>query len=167
MEEVRHNIVISGADHLTWSRDAEALIERAAGTVLRQEKAPACEVSIFLTDDEGIRELNHRYRQQDAPTDVLSFPMDDAAPLDEAVEQGGPVLLGDIVISLERARVQAAEYGHSPERELAFLVVHGVLHLLGFDHETDAQRRVMRAKEEAALTALGLSREPASGSDGE
>ena len=109
-------------------------------------------------DDKKIQELNRDYRGIDRPTDVLSFP------LREAVEDEGPKvsvdewLLGDIVVSMETALRQAEEYGHSLERELGFLIVHGCLHLLGYDHQREEERQVMREKEEAILTSLGLTR---------
>lgn len=130
-------------------------MERTARRVLELEHAPACEVSLFLTDDQGIQALNLMYRDLDQPTDVLSFPLDqDGMPTLPDV----PTLLGDIVLSVERARDQADEYGHSFERELAFLVVHGVLHLLGYDHEEEDERRAMRSREETILFDLGLRR---------
>ncbi|RDV84351.1 rRNA maturation RNase YbeY [Ammonifex thiophilus] len=101
------------------------------------------EVGITLLDDDGIRELNRRYRGKDAPTNVLAFPMGEEDP---------PVLLlGDVVISLETARSEAEEEGKEIEEKLAHLTVHGVLHLLGYDHETDAEEALMREKEEAVL----------------
>lgn len=141
--------------------EARALIQRAVRTVLEQEGTPACEVSVYLTDDEEIRALNASYRGKDAPTDVLSFAFEDATHEDkqEAWLPGDmPLLLGDIVISIERAKAQAQDYGHKFERELAFLAVHGTLHLLGYDHETTDERQVMRGREEAALKGLGLPR---------
>ena len=115
------------------------------------------EVSVTLTDDDAIRELNRSYRQIDRPTDVLSFPLYEKDEL-EAAES--PVALGDVVISLERAEKQAAEYGHSPERETAFLTVHSILHLLGYDHETsEADEADMFARQEAILTKMGLTRD--------
>ncbi|ACX51309.1 protein of unknown function UPF0054 [Ammonifex degensii KC4] len=101
------------------------------------------EVGVTLLDDTGIRELNRRYRGKDAPTNVLAFPMGEEEP---------PVLLlGDVVISVETARSEAEEEGKGIEEKLAHLVVHGVLHLLGYDHETDAEEALMREKEEAVL----------------
>ena len=137
-----------------------ALIERAVECTLQMEQVVGpVEVGILITDDAGLRRLNQAYRSVDAPTDVLSFAEadDDSAfvrPPD------APHYLGDIAISWERVVAQAAEYGHSRERELAFLVVHGMLHLLGYDHErSPADEANMRAREEEILHALGLSRE--------
>lgn len=116
----------------------------------------AAEVSVALVDDFQIHVLNRKYRQVDCPTDVLSFPSGEAPVAEEA-----PALLGDVVISLERASRQTAEYGHSPEREVCYLVAHGILHLLGFDHERGDEQAVMRDLEEAALARVALPREGA------
>lgn len=116
-------------------------------------------VSVSFTDNEGIRELNREYRNKDAATDVLSFPMytmeeDDRPEPDMAAE------LGDIVLSLERAGEQAEEYGHSFERETAFLTVHSVLHLLGYDHErSEEEEKDMFRRQEEIMTILGLPRD--------
>ncbi len=112
------------------------------------------ELSIVLTDDSAIWELNRQYRGVDRPTDVLSFSQREG-------EDPGmiPEVLGDVVISLDRVHEQAREYGHSFERELGFLVVHGILHLLGWDHERPDDEAVMMAKTEEILTGIGLSRE--------
>jgi len=117
-----------------------------------------------LTDDTGIRELNLKHRGMDEPTDVLSFPMlEFQRPLhpfySEADSDGsGGLLLGDIVISLERVQLQAQEYGHGFKRELGFMVVHGMLHLLGFDHDTPMQEQEMFALQESILSNLELGR---------
>ena len=117
------------------------------------------EVSVTFVDDEGIRELNNRFRKLDKPTDVLSFPL-----LDYEGESEEPFFdelcnnLGDIVISLERAMVQANEFGHSFEREVAFLTAHSMLHLLGYDHElSDEDDADMRARQNDIMERLGLS----------
>lgn len=131
------------------------LLQRAVITVLQQHEIERCEVSVVLTSNEEIQQLNARFRQQDEPTDVLSFPMDgDAAASDEHTG----LLLGDVVISVEKAFEQADEYGHSPQREFTFLAVHGVLHLLGYDHDTEEERVNMRQAEERALKTLQLER---------
>jgi probable rRNA maturation factor len=118
--------------------------------------SPAAEVSVALVDDPQIHELNREYRGVDRPTDVLSFASEEAPAATEA-----PAPLGDVIVSLETAWRQAAEYGHSPEREVGYLVAHGILHLLGFDHEDEAGREEMRRLEEAALASLALVREGA------
>lgn len=139
------------------------LIERVIGKALEYEKFEKnAEVSVLLVDDMQIREINGEFRQLDKPTDVLSFPMLDFSggrAIDSVGDSYlGTVVLGDIVVSLERAKAQAVEYGHSFEREVGFLVCHSVLHLLGYDHETEEERAVMRQKEEAVLALLGLTR---------
>jgi len=112
------------------------------------------EVSIVICDDEHIHELNKEFRDVDRPTDVLSFPTGD-----DDMRMSRAVPIGDIVISLERAYAQAAEYGHSIERELAFLCVHSVLHLLGYDHEqSEAAEKEMFSRQELILSAMGLER---------
>lgn len=118
-----------------------------------------CEVSITFTDNAGIHELNKKFRQIDRPTDVLSFPLFDfdgeyeEPPVDEMMN-----MLGDIVISLEKAEKQAAEFGHSFQREVAFLTAHSMLHLLGYDHElSDEADREMREKQNIVMDMIGLS----------
>lgn len=132
-----------------------ALIRRAVNkTLLFEDFQRDCEVSVTLTDDIGIRVLNREHRGTDAPTDVLSFPM-----FDEDFDDGELCVLGDIVISLERAKAQAEEYGHSFEREVAFLTVHSTLHLLGYDHEEGkAAESEMFARQEMILEIMGLTR---------
>lgn len=115
------------------------------------------EVSVVLADDEYIRKLNYQYREKDCSTDVLSFALNEGEEPD-IVDGPDEVLLGDIVISLETAARQAEEYNHSLERELAFLTVHGMLHLLGYDHEREEDRCEMRSEEEHVLSLLGITR---------
>ena len=114
------------------------------------------QVSVTFVDNEGIHEINRKFRNIDRPTDVLSFPLlgDDDLPDDKLFS----VSLGDIVLSLERAKEQAMEFGHSFEREVAFLTAHSVLHLLGYDHETgEEDEKIMRKKQNEIMEALGLS----------
>ena len=124
-----------------------------------------CIIEVCLTDDEGIHQTNLDMRGVDAPTDVLSFPMFDLKPgekprADWADPDTDKVLLGDMMISLERAKAQAEEYGHSVEREICYLAVHSVLHLLGYDHlDEGPQKRQMRQREEAILGKLGIVRQ--------
>lgn len=142
-------------DKQSLSTDQKKLIRSAVRATLRYEHfGRDCEVSITLVDDEAIRVLNAEHRGIDRPTDVLSFPM-----FDEDFDDGEYAVLGDVVISLERAYRQAAEYGHSPEREIAFLVVHSILHLLGYDHEAGkAEESEMFQKQEEILQKMGISR---------
>ena len=123
-----------------------------------------CIIEVCITDNEGIHQTNLDMRGVDAPTDVLSFPMFDLTPgekpqADWADPDTDKVLLGDMMISLERAQAQGAEYGHGPEREAAYLAVHSVLHLLGYDHLDEGPMKAqMRAREEAILNGLGITR---------
>ncbi|WP_324667751.1 rRNA maturation RNase YbeY [Geochorda subterranea] len=140
------------------------LLHRAVREVLRRELGPEAgrprEVSVALVDEPTIAALNRRFRGVDAPTDVLSFKLEDPEEPepDPAPDPAEPQLLGEIVISVPRAVAQAEAYGHSVERELAYLAVHGCLHLLGYDHEDEPSRQAMRQREEAALSACGLTR---------
>lgn len=144
----------------------EALLGRVIPAALAAEGVDTpCEVDVLLTDDAGIHAVNKEMRRVDAPTDVLSFPMfdrklGDKPDPDDADPATGLVPLGDMCISLERARAQAEEYGHSVERETAYLAVHSVLHLLGYDHLDEGPMKAqMREREEAILAALGLERD--------
>ena len=118
---------------------------------------PSTEVSLVLASDEYIHALNREYRGIDTPTDVLSFALNEG---DEPVVFDGPeeILLGDIIISMDTATRQATEYGHSLERELAYLTVHGILHLLGYDHMVEEEKWEMRREEERVLSLLGINR---------
>ena len=144
-----------------------ALLRRVIPAALEAVGVPfPCEVDVLFTDDEGIQAINREQRDVDRPTDVLSFPMFNLTPgtpptLDdvEADPGTGLVPLGDMVLSLERAQAQGAEYGHGAEREAAYLAVHSVLHLLGYDHlDEGPQKAQMRAREEAILNSLGITR---------
>ncbi|CAB1129621.1 endonuclease involved in 70S ribosomes quality control [Candidatus Hydrogenisulfobacillus filiaventi] len=140
-----------------WSAGWADVVRRAVEAALRMEGEEEAEVSVVLTDDAAVQALNREYRGIDRPTDVLSFPQREGETLGGGEE--GAALLGDIVISVERARAQAEEYGHSLERELGFLAVHGVLHLLGWDHADPEDEARMMARTEAILAPLGLSRD--------
>lgn len=142
-----------------------ALIRRTIRTVLAAEGLTApCEVDVLLTDDEGIHQINLDMRNVDRPTDVLSFPEFDLKPEElPAAEDADPgtglIPLGDMVLSMERVAAQAEEYGHSRQRELAYLVTHSVLHLLGYDHLDEGEmKQQMRGREEAIMALLGLER---------
>ncbi|MBX6395245.1 MAG: rRNA maturation RNase YbeY [Alicyclobacillaceae bacterium] len=137
--------------------DAEELVTRVLEEAARREGVSDAEVSVTLVDDRRIWELNREYRGVDRPTDVLSFAMREGEE-EPVLGEDGRELLGDIIISVETAERQAREYGHSLERELAFLAVHGFLHLLGYDHQSPEEEGVMFAKQEEVLTALGLVR---------
>lgn len=140
---------------VTTHREPEPLeleaFERLAGFVLDREDAPdSSELSIAIVDVAEMERLNAGYRGKEGPTDVLSFPCDDPCAI---VGPDEPITLGDVVIAPEVAERQAAEYGHTVEQELNLLLVHGVLHLLGYDHETDEDAEVMQARERAVLEA--------------
>ena len=119
------------------------------------------EISVLFTDNAGIKEINASMRNIDKETDVLSFPQYEfETPGVLVKEDGYPyLLLGDIVLSLEKADEQAKEFGHSYQREVGYLTVHSMLHLLGYDHMTDTDKPIMRAKEEEILEKLGLTRD--------
>lgn len=135
------------------------LVRRCCNAVLLQEKFEgAAEISVTFVNDEMIRQLNNEHRNLDKSTDVLSFPLGENGEYDINRDTGAK-MLGDIVISIEHAVAQAEEYGHSLQREIAFLTVHSLLHLLGYDHENGGLEAVhMREKEESVLTQLGLKR---------
>ena len=136
----------------------EGLIAKGFAIVSRLEGLQdSTEVSVTFVDDNSIQMLNRDYRGIDAPTDVLSFPQDDEGGF--AILQGMPQILGDIVISLQRARDQAAEYGHGVEREVTYLAVHGFFHLLGYDHNNPHDQSLMRQREEKVLGELALGRD--------
>lgn len=150
-------------DKIPVSEQLETMIEDVIKETLKSENfASDCMVSVTLTDNENIREINNEQRNIDSDTDVLSFPVLEFEN-GELVENVGDVfedrlILGDIVVSLERAKQQCEEFGHSFEREVGYLVCHSVLHLLGYDHEDEAERAVMREKEENVMSKMMLSR---------
>ena len=154
--------------------DYEEIITKVVNASLDYQKCPyEIELNVTLTDNEEIHKINKEFRDIDRPTDVLSFPMieyqeaGDFAWLEEHEEElddcfnpeTGELVLGDIVISVEKVIVQAQEYGHSLERELGFLVAHSMLHLFGYDHMEDDERIVMEQKQEEILTLVNLRRD--------
>lgn len=151
--------------------DLEGTAALVAETVLKTEGCPYdATVNILLTDDEGIRQFNRDFREKDIPTDVLSFPnIAYHAPADfgnveeEAADcfepDTGELILGDIMISADRLREQAAAYGHSEKREFAFLVAHSMFHLTGYDHMTEEEAAVMEEKQENILQMLRITRD--------
>ncbi|MCC8135700.1 MAG: rRNA maturation RNase YbeY [Ruminococcus sp.] len=142
-------------------RGIRLLIRRCCQAVLATEEFERdAEVSVSFVSNNEIKNLNKIYRKKDSVTDVLSFPLTESDGTVEINQETGAVLLGDIVISLETAVKQAANFGHSLEREVGFLTVHSMLHLLGYDHETgQLDQRIMREKEESVLEKLGISRD--------
>ena len=160
----RHYIPIT-ADVPGISDEKRAFIRKVIRTALAAEGVTfPCEIDVLLTHDAGIHQINLDMRQVDRATDVLSFPEFDLTPGqlpdEEDADPGtGLVPLGDMVISMEHVAAQAREYGHSNRRELAYLVVHSVLHLLGYDHMDEGPMKAqMRGREEAIMTELGLTR---------
>jgi len=141
---------------------ARILMKKAARAAFMRFHYPfSARVDIRITDDREIRRINRDFRQMNAPTDVLSFPMEqfkEGRARAAILRRKGPVFLGDIVISAERAGAQAGEYGHSEAREFAYLTVHSMLHLLGYDHMQE-DKAVMRQKEEEIMQMLELERE--------
>ena len=162
---MEHAIIISSEleeDTVQWEELLQAVIPAA----LKAEGVELpCEINVLLTDDEGIHAINLSERGVDAPTDVLSFPMFEFAPGDKPTEADADpgsrlVPLGDMVLNLDRVKSQGEEYGHGPRRECAYLAVHSILHLLGYDHMDDGPMKTqMRAREEAILEKLGITRE--------
>ena len=157
---MKNNLMIyfsNGTDKYPISYKLKMLIRSAVLATLAYEGyGQVCEVSVTFTDDDGIRAVNKEYRGIDKATDVLSFPLmsfdgSDEPPVDECEN-----MLGDIVLSLEKAGEQAEQFGHSLEREIAFLCIHSTLHLLGYDHMTEDEEREMRAAQREILSAMGL-----------
>ena len=145
-------------EELSFPADIEENVRAAAEKAAELYGVPTAEVSITLTDNAYIHELNRQYRKIDRPTDVLSFALNEGV---EPEVKDGPAInvLGDIIISVERAQEQAADYGHSLRREMAFLTVHGMLHLLGYDHMEEAERAEMQREEKYGMEQLGIPRE--------
>ncbi|MCU9613916.1 rRNA maturation RNase YbeY [Caldibacillus lycopersici] len=134
----------------------EKLLHLAAKMEAIEEKS---ELSLTFVDNERIQEINRDYRDKDQPTDVISFALEETVEDElDIIGADMPRVLGDIIISVPRAQEQANEYGHSFMRELGFLSVHGLLHLLGYDHQTEEQEKIMFGKQEEILQAFGLTR---------
>ncbi|MBP3857612.1 MAG: rRNA maturation RNase YbeY [Ruminiclostridium sp.] len=142
------------------TKELRTLVKRSVSETLYEEGYKGdFEVSVTFTDNAGIREINKEYRDIDRETDVLSFPMTGEGEEFTVNPETDCYMLGDIVISLEKALAQAEEYGHSFRREVAFLTVHSMLHLLGYDHErSEEEEREMFGKQDIVLEAMGLDR---------
>ena len=146
--------------------ETAGLVKKAICAALDSEGVDRpCRVDVTLTDDETIRNINYEQRGVDRPTDVLSFPMNELQPgqfdteICEIDMDTGDIFLGDMVISVPRCQVQGEEYGHGYKREVSYLAVHSVLHLLGYDHIDEGEdNRLMRAREEAVMSRLGTVR---------
>ena len=164
---MKHNIVITGQHHSFSALALRSHIRRCIMAALEEEGVNcACEINVLITDDDGIRAINSAFRQIDKATDVLSFPMFQLTPgvLPESWDEYRDVEtdlvpLGDMAISVERAKQQAREFGHSVKREVGYLTIHSILHLLGYDHVDEGEmKRQMRAREEAIAARLELYR---------
>lgn len=153
-------MIINQQNKINYTRELQQVIKKVVDTVARTAKLPKnAEASIMIVDNSYIQELNFIYRGQNIPTDVLSFAMNELGEDEPDFDFSGEVnVLGDIVVSLEKAQEQCEEYGHSLERELGYLVAHGMLHLLGYDHETEPERKLMRELEEKIMSAAQLER---------
>ena len=155
---------------VTFDFDAEALAKEVVEFALEHEDFPyEAEVNLTLTDNESIHEINKMYREIDRPTDVLSFPMlsyevaGDFSHLEEDYDDNfnpdtGEIMLGDIVISVDKVKEQAESYGHSEKREYAFLILHSMLHLFGYDHITPEEAEIMEEKQNEILTKMNILR---------
>ncbi|MBR1580485.1 MAG: rRNA maturation RNase YbeY [Selenomonadaceae bacterium] len=141
-EEIKHEII------------------RAVETMGELYDAANCEVSITITDDQRIHDLNRQYRGIDRPTDVLSFAFNESDEPEIIFDDEDHIdTLGDIIVSIDRARAQAVEYGHSFKREIIFLIVHGMLHLLGYDHMEETERLEMEAEQKFVMAELNIPRD--------
>ena len=156
---MKHRIIIENEqDKEPFLRETQNLLKYVITEALNMMGAVySAEDSVTLTDAEKIQTINREHRNIDRPTDVLSFPQYTAEEID-CFDSNDEVILGDIVISAERARAQSIEYGHSYTRELAFLAVHSVLHLLGYDHMTEDEEKVMFSLQNHILDSIGITR---------
>ena len=151
-------VLIDNRTEFVVSDEIEVLFIKVCDESLDYEKThKSFEISISIVTDEEIRQINKEFRRIDRATDVLSFPQFDFS-VDKPVELNENVLLGDIIISIDRAKNQAEEYGHSLERELAFLTAHSMLHLLGYDHETEEEEKDMLLRQKNILLNAGIPR---------
>lgn len=143
------------------SKETLELIERMLNHAAVSERVEeGSELSVSFITNKKIQEINRDYRGKDMPTDVISFAMEELGEGEMEIQaDGAPRLLGDILISVERAKEQASDYGHSYEREIGFLAVHGFLHLLGYDHMEPEEEKEMNEKQEEILLSFGLSRD--------
>ena len=164
---MRHQISVHAEIPHVNTPALTAHIKRCISGALQEEGITIpCEINVLITDNAGIREINRDYRDVDRETDVLSFPMFEFIPGDfpedvsELLDPGSDILpLGDMALSIEKIRAQAQEFGHSEEREVGYLTVHSVLHLLGYDHMDEGEmKRQMRAREDAIMSALNIPR---------
>ena len=162
---------VENETEVTFPFEVEEIVEQVAEAVLDAEECPyETQVNVLLTDNEGIHEFNREHRGIDRETDVLSFPnvdfetegdfdIDEEREADYFDPDTGELILGDIIISVDKVKEQAESYGHSTKREFAFLVAHSMLHLCGYDHMDEEEAKVMETKQEEILTALGITRD--------
>lgn len=154
----------SEVDFLEIEEDSKylELIEKVIGQAFIEEKIDNINlyINVILTNPENIRKINNQYRNIDKETDVLSFPMFEKEEIENLKNNGNNIEepLGDIIISIKKVEEQAVEYGHSFERELAYMLIHGFYHLMGYDHMNDEDKKQMREKEEGVLNKLNISR---------
>ena len=163
-------ILLEEETEVSFDFDHKTLANEVIEAACDAENCPyEAEVNLTLVDDDSIHEINREYRQIDRPTDVLSFPMQtydapaDFSHAEDCVEDNfnpdtGELLLGDIILSVDKVKEQAAAYGHSEKREFAFLILHSMLHLFGYDHETEQEREAMEARQRSILDDLGIMR---------
>lgn len=164
------SLAIEKEAEVTFDFDYETLAKDVISFTMEHEHFPfEAEISLTLTDNEGIWKVNKEFREIDRPTDVLSFPMleydvpGDFSQIENQTEDSinpdtGEILLGDIIISVDKVREQAEEYGHSMQREFAFLIVHSMLHLFGYDHMEEQEAAVMEGKQREILECLNILR---------
>lgn len=162
---------VENETEVTFPFDVEEIVKQVAEAVLDAEGCPyATQINLLLTDNEGIHEFNKEYRGIDRETDVLSFPnldfeqagvfaIEESREVDYFDPDTGELILGDIIISVDKVQEQATAYGHSLRREFAFLVAHSMLHLCGYDHMEEEEAKVMEGKQETILTNLGITRD--------
>ena len=162
---------VENETNVTFPFDAEETVREVAEAVLEMEDCPyETQINVLLTDNEGIHGFNKEYRGMDRETDVLSFPnldfesegefvIEEEREADYFDPDTGELILGDIIISVDKVQEQAESYGHSLKREFAFLVAHSMLHLCGYDHMEEGEAKVMEAKQEEVLTSLGITRD--------
>ena len=164
-----HNIsIVAAREDLEISKKVQDLMVNVISAAIEREGHTfSCDVYIMITDDDGITQLNEEHRGKASPTDVLSFPMQELVPGTpftpsplELDPDTGAIMLGDMVISLDRAKAQAKEYNHSLTRELCFLCAHSILHLLGYDHEkSEEDEKIHFALQEEILSDCGITRD--------
>lgn len=153
-------MIINQQSTINYTKDMQKVILDVVNASAKMMRlAENTEISIMIVDNSYIQELNYLYRGQNKSTDVLSFAMNELTEEEPDFDFSGEInVLGDIVVSLEQASIQRTEYGHSLERELGYLIAHGMLHLLGYDHENEEERAVMRNLEEKIMSLVKLER---------